>query len=90
MVSKDEKRRQVFSVDNGISFGFWPYNFLIRQWDVTHVPALRKDSIERLRRLELRNLDYLGVLAQLEKDEDSIFIPVPPGENLGSKKGCEV
>ena len=54
------------------------------------MPALRKDSIERLRRLELRNLDYLGVLAQLEKDEDSIFIPVPPGENLGSKKGCEV
>ena len=34
LVSKDDKRRQVFSIDNGISFGFWPYNFFI-----THRPA---------------------------------------------------
>jgi len=71
-------------------YGFWPYNFLIRQWDVTHVPTLRKDCIERLRRLKRKDLDYLGVLAQLEKDEDSILISVPPGENLDSKKECEV
>jgi hypothetical protein len=71
-------------------YGFWPYNFLIRQWNLIHVPAFHKDCIERLRRLDRRNLDYLSVIAQLEKDEDSILIPVPPGENLDSKKECEV
>ena len=54
------------------------------------MPAFHKDCIERLRRLDRRNLDYLSVIAQLEKDEDSILIPVPPGENLDSKKECEV
>jgi hypothetical protein len=88
LVSKDEKRRQVFSIDNGISFDFWPYNFFRRQWDVIHLPALRKDSIERLRRLQRKDLDHLGVLAQLEMDENGILMPVPPGANLDPNKGA--
>ena len=51
LVSKDEKRRQAFSIDNGISFGTWPHYFFGQNWDVIVVPALRKDSIERLRKL---------------------------------------
>ena len=88
LVSKDKKRRQVFSIDNGISFDFWPYNFLRRQWDLIHLPALRKDSIERLRRLQRKDLDHLGVLAQLEMNEGGILLPVPPGENLDPNKGA--
>ena len=88
LVSKDDKRRQVFSVDNGISFGFWPYNFFIRQWDTIHLPALRKDSIDRLRKIQRQDLNRLGVVAQMEKDENGIMQPVPPGENMNPKNGA--
>ena len=89
LVSKDEKRRQVFSIDNGISFDFWPYNFFRRQWDVIHVPALRKDSIDRLREIQRQDLNFLGVLAQLELDENGILQPKPVGKNLDPKVGAK-
>ena len=88
LVAKDDKRRQVFSVDNGISFGFWPYNFFIQQWDTIHLPALRQDSIDRLRKIQRRDLDHLEVIAQLEKDENGILKPVAPGENMNPKNGA--
>ena len=88
LVSKDDKRRQVFSIDNGISFGFWPYNFFVRQWDTIHLPALRKDSIDRLRKIQRQDLNRLGVVAQMEKNEDGILQPVPPGENMNPKNGA--
>ncbi len=89
LVSKDDKRRQVFSIDNGISFGFWPYNFMIRQWEKIHVPALRKDSIEQLRKIQRQDLNFLGVLAQLELDDKGILLPKPVGENLDPKVGAK-
>ena len=89
LVAKDDKRRQVFSIDNGISFGFWPYNFFITQWDEIHLSALCKDSIERLRRLKRQDLDFLGVIAQLEKDENLVLIPVSVGENMDPKVGAK-
>jgi hypothetical protein len=89
LVSKDHKRRQLFSIDNGISFGFWPYNFFIRQWDKIHLPALRKDSIERLRQIQRHDLNHLGVIAQLELDENLVLKPVPVGENLNPKIGAK-
>ena len=88
LVSKDDKRRQVFSIDNGISFGFWPYNFFVRQWDTIHLPALRKDSIDRLRQIKRQDLDRLEVIVQMEKDENGILKPVPPGENMNPKNGA--
>jgi hypothetical protein len=89
LVSKDDKRRQVFSIDNGISFGFWPYNFFILQWESIHVPALRQDSIERLRKIQRQDLDFLGVIAQLELDENGILKPKPVGKNLDPKVGAK-
>jgi hypothetical protein len=89
LVSKDDKRRHVFSIDNGISFGFWPYNFFIEQWQDIHVPALRKDSIERLRTIQRQDLDFLGVIAQLELDENQVLRPKPAGQNLDPKKGAK-
>ena len=88
LVSKDDRRRQVFSIDNGISFGFWPYNFLIQQWDEIHLPALRQDSIDRLRKLRRQDLDRLGVIVQMEKDKNGIMKPVPPGENMNPRNGA--
>jgi hypothetical protein len=89
LVSKDDKRRQVFSIDNGISFGFPLYNIFITQWDVIRVPALRQDSIERLRKIQRQDLDFLGVVAQLELDDKGILRPKPVGENLDPKVGAK-
>jgi hypothetical protein len=89
LVSKDDKRRQVFSIDNGISFGFWPYNFFIEQWEDIHVPALRQDSIERLRKVQRQDLDFLAVIAQFELDDNGILQPKPVGENLDPKEGAK-
>ena len=89
LVSKDEKRRQAFSIDNGISFGTWPHFFFGQNWDVIVVPAVRKDSIERLRKIQRQDLDFLGVIAQLEKDENLMLQPVPPGKNLDPQKGVK-
>ena len=89
LVSKDDKRRQVFSIDNGISFGFWPYNILLRQWAEIQLPALRKDSIERLREIQRQDLDFLGVIAQFELGENLVLKPVPVGKNLDPKTGAK-
>ncbi len=37
------------------------------------VPALRRNSIERLRKLRREDLDQLGVVAQLKKDESGNY-----------------
>jgi hypothetical protein len=89
LVSKNDKRRQVFSIDNGISFGFWPYNIFLRQWAEIQLPALRQDSIERLRKIQRQDLDFLGVIAQLELGENLVLSPVPVGENLDPTKGAK-
>ena len=89
LISKDDKRSQVFSIDNGISFGFWPYNFLIPQWAEIRLPALRKDSIERLQKIQRQDLDFLGVIAQLELNEDLVLRPAPVGENRDPTKGAK-
>ena len=89
LVAKDDKRRQVFSIDNGISFGFWPYNFFIEQWENIYVPALRKNSIERLRTIQRQDLDFLAVIVQFELDENLVLKPVPVGKNLNPKEGAK-
>ena len=90
LVSKDDKRRQVFSIDNGESFGSFPYNFFVQNWDEIIVPALRQDSIERLRQIQRQDLDFLGVVVQLEKDENGILKPVPAGNNLDPTKSVRI
>jgi hypothetical protein len=90
MISQNDKRPQVFSIDNGESFGSFPYNFFVANWDVIRVPALRKDSVDRLRKLRRGDLDFLGIVAQLEKDENGILQPVPAGDNLEPARGVRI
>ncbi len=90
LVSKDEVRRQVFAVDNGTTFGIFPYNFFVQNWNVLRVPALRKDSIDRLRQVQRQDLDFLGVLVQFEKDEKGILMPVPAGDNLDPTRSVRI
>ncbi len=91
LVSKEPERRQVFSIDNDLTFGEVFRNFFPSpRWHVIFVPALRADSIERLRKLRREDLDHLGVVAQLEKDRRRILVNVPPGENLAPNAGVRI
>ncbi len=87
LVSKEPDRRQVFSIDNGLAFGETFRNFFPSPWHVIFVAALRKDSIDRLRALQRKDLDSLGVVAQLERDSRRVLVNVPFGENLAPNKG---
>lgn len=89
LVSKDD-RRQVFAIDNGVAFGQpWPfYNWFVPNWDVLRVPAVRKDTVERLRALEREDLHVLLVVAQLEPDDQGILRLVPLGPPIYTDEGA--
>ncbi len=90
LVSKDPDRRQIFAPDNDISFEELLRLPLVDGWNVIFVPALRRDSIERLRKLRREDLDQLGVVAQLEKDDSGTYRSVRPGENLYPNEGVRI
>jgi hypothetical protein len=89
LVSKDD-RRQAFAIDNGVSFGQpWPYyNWFVPNWNVLRVPAVRKDSVDRLRALERSDLDFLLVVAQLEADDDGRLRLVTAGAPIDAGEGA--
>ena len=90
LVSKDESRRQVYAVDNGISFGAFFYNWFVPNWEVIRVPALRKESIDRLRELRRKDLDRLGVLVHMTMGDDGVFRPAPYSENFDADDGARI
>ncbi len=90
LASKEENRRQVFAIDNGVSFRSIMHNPFATNWDVIRVPAFRKESVDRLRKLKRENLDFLGVVAQLEANDEGILISVPHGKNLSPNKGVRI
>ena len=88
LISKNDARRQVFAIDNGVSFGGLFYNWFVPNWNSIRVPALRRESIERLRALRREDLDQtLGVVAHLELNEEGIYVNRPPGPNLDAGAG---
>ena len=88
--SNDYYRPQLYSIDNGITFGTLPYNFFATNWDVIRVAALRKESIDRLRKLRRNDLDRLEVVAQLERNDQGHLVSVVPGESLDPEKGVVI
>jgi hypothetical protein len=91
LVSKDDSRRQAFAIDNGVAFGGIFYNWFVDNWNSIRVPALRKESIDRLRKLSEQDLhDLLGIMVQLELDDEGIYRSVPPGENLDDDDGIRI
>jgi hypothetical protein len=95
LVSKDDARRQVFSIDNGVSFGAGFsrlfYNWFVANWNSIRVPALRKESIDRLRGLAEADVTAaLGVVSQLERDDEGVYWNVPPGEDLDPSRGVRI
>ncbi len=90
LVSKDDDRRQVFSIDNGIAFEPFLYKFFAENWNVIRVAGLRSEYVERLRRLQREDLDKLGVVAEMEKDERGVLVSVKPRRNLSPNEGVRL
>ena len=87
LVAKDNARRQVFSVDNGIAFQPFLYKFFADNWNVIRVAGLREKYVKRLRELEREDLEVLGVVAEFKKDESGIMVPAGFGENISPNTG---
>lgn len=90
LASKDNYRPQLFIIDNDTTFGINPYNPFARNWNIIRVPALRKETIDRLRKVKRTDLDFLGVAAQLDKGSDNVFRNAVPGKNLAPKKSVRI
>jgi hypothetical protein len=87
LLSTNASDPRSFSVDNGISFESFPWNMSVFNWYRIRVPRLRRQSVERLRSVDEKSLASLGVVAELALDEHGIFVAVPPGKNLGPRRG---
>lgn len=90
LVADDERDRRVFSIDNGISFGSPIFNFLVPNWNVIRVPAIRREVVERLRTVRPEDVERLGVLVDLRADGQGILRPVEPGANANPDRGVRV
>ena len=88
LVSADGER--VWSVDNGIAFGNLVWNYFVTNWDVLRVPALRKASIDRLRRVTKADVDALLVVRELRADRQGVLQPVKPGAAFDPSSGARV
>jgi hypothetical protein len=91
LVSKNDARRQVFAIDNGVAFGGIFYNWFAENWNSIRVPALRRQSIDRLRLLSEEDLQgLLGVVAELRLDDGGVYRNVPHGFNLDDDEGIRI
>jgi hypothetical protein len=75
LTCKHPDNRRVFSVDNGISFDSLVYNVLESDWKDILVPALPRDSIERLRSVTRERVEALGTVAQFRVDAEGMLRP---------------
>ena len=90
LVSENESERRIFSIDNGVAFGARVKNWFVRNWDEIRVPALRAETIARLRRIGPADLAALGVLVELRADSAGILRPVPRTANADPERGTRV
>jgi len=93
LVSKNAEDRRVFAIDNGVSFDpfffnwFFPPNFA---WREMRVPAVPRNAVNRLRKLTEDDLAALGVIMQLEADQDGILRIEAPGDPIDEDEGVSV
>lgn len=88
LISKDDARPQVFAIDNGSSFNPWGFNYFVPNWDVLRVAAVRRETVDRLRKVTRADLDFLLVASQLEVDDEGVARQVPPGPSLDDDEGA--
>lgn len=93
LLGNDPANRRVFSIDNGISFGAPVHNYFVRNWDKLRVPALRKETVERLRAVPPQAFEGLALVAELKLDADGVWRHAPkttrrdPGEGAFVEDG---
>jgi hypothetical protein len=90
LTSTDASDPRSFSVDNGISFESFPWNMEATNWNELHVPWLRKQSVDRLRRVDAARLAELGVVAELAADENGILQLTQPSANTTPHHGVRL
>jgi hypothetical protein len=89
--STDKSDPRVYAVDNGIAFDTFPWNFLVPNWNDLRVPWIRKETVDRLRKIEKGQLERaLGVLAEMETDSSGGLHLVEPTANMGPNKGVRI
>lgn len=82
--SDDESNRRIYAIDNGMSFGGRIHNYFVRNWDSIEVPALRAESVERLRAVTRADIDELAVVAMMAREGDRLVNVDPrPEEEAG-------
>jgi len=82
--------RHVYSIDNGISFHAFPYNFLVKNWNGIRVPALPRTIIERLARVSPEQIRGLAILRHLEADSAGVLQVKQASENLDPGEGTRL
>jgi hypothetical protein len=93
LVSKNDEDRRVFAIDNGTTFGpfffnwFYPPSFA---WREIRVPAIPRSAVNRLRKLTEEDLEALGVIMQLEADQDGILRIEEPEDSVDDDEGVNV
>jgi hypothetical protein len=88
LIAKDASRPQTFSIDNGIAFGPLFFNYFVPNWNKLRVAAVRASTIDRLREIERKDLDYLLVVDQLQVNDQRMLAPVPSGAVMDSNDGA--
>jgi hypothetical protein len=66
------------------------HNFMVPNWNTIRVPSLRKETIERLRKVGPSDYAALGVVAELRADAHGVLRPSAPSPNRAPKKGARV
>jgi hypothetical protein len=68
VVTGNRRRPRIYSIDHTISFSYFrnPRLGLDDYWSIINVPALPRDSIERLRRLSIEDFEQLSVFEQYQ------------------------
>lgn len=82
--------RHVYSIDNGISFHAFPFNFLVRNWNDIRVPALPRSIVQRIDRVGPEQISALAVLRHLEPDADGVLRLRAAEGNLDPERGSRV
>jgi hypothetical protein len=90
LVSKPPDDFHIFAIDNGIAFGAIVKNWFVLNWNVIRIPAIPHLEIERLRRIGKKEIDQLGVVAEMKADSNGILQAVPPGPNRDPRHGTRV
>jgi len=88
LIANDTNRPQTFSIDNGIAFGPILFNYFVPNWNKLRVAAVRASTIDRLRKVERKDLDYLLVVDQLQVTDQRMLAPVPSGPVMDANDGA--